>query len=565
MNTPLSPMTISYIRFSSAIQAQGDSLRRQTALAEQWCSSHGVTLTDRVSDLGVSAFRGSNTKAGLAVFLEMVQKGTIPPGSTLLVEDLDRLSRQQPETSLGLFLNIISAGVRVVTLRDGCVYEAGKLDMGRLMMSVMSMCLAHEESQKKSDRIKASWHAKRQSGEVMSGIVPSWLKIVDGKIIIDEEKAAVVREMVRLSLAGHGNIMITRMINAGHGGIATRPYVQPGFVHSTLQNRALIGELQPKKLSHINGRRVRTPVGPVIEGYYPRIISDDEFNALRHAIASRRHTGGPATSFTNIFTGLLHDSHDGSSMAIQRGSGAGRRYVSAAAQQGRAGASPFVTFGVADLERAILFNLHDHILPSLVSGNDDTNVRVDAIQHQLDALDSRITDVQQAMLDDSTTSTPSVVSMLGKMDEKRKALVVELQTAQGEQAARTLTPLAAVREQLGTLVSYYRDGSSTMTNEQRMALRNAISRVIASIGCTFSRLPNGHVADVTIALKDNRTMKMEVAALRMKPKNQRARYELVVTGQRFVIIDGSPISTAGPIGGNIVETLAPPTAETIAA
>ena len=98
-----------------------------------------------------------------------------------------------------------------------------------------------------------------------------------------------------------------------------------------------------------------------------------------------------------------------------------------------------------------------------------------------------------------------------------------------------------------------------------MELRNAIARVIARIDCTFSRLPNGHVADVTIMLKDNRTMKMEVAALRMKPKNQKARYELVVTGQRFVLIDGSPISTAGPIGGNIVETLAPPTAETIAA
>ena len=58
---------------------------------------------------------------------------------------------------------------------------------------------------------------------------------------------------------------------------------------------------------------------------------------------------------------------------------------------------------------------------------------------------------------------------------------------------------------------------------------------------------------------------MEVAALRTKPKNQKARYELVVTGQRFVMIDGSPISTAGPIGRTIVETLAPPAAETVAA
>ena len=166
---PAAPMTISYIRFSSAIQAQGDSLRRQSALAERWCQANGATLSDTVTDLGVSAFKGDNTRAGLAVFLDAVKGGTIPPGTILLIENLDRLSRQQPEVSLQLFLGIINSGITIITLTDGCRFEAGKLDMGRLMMSVMSLCLAHEESKKKSERIRAAYTAKRKGGKVISG------------------------------------------------------------------------------------------------------------------------------------------------------------------------------------------------------------------------------------------------------------------------------------------------------------------------------------------------------------------------------------------------------------
>ncbi|MFZ4778091.1 MAG: recombinase family protein, partial [Terrimicrobiaceae bacterium] len=50
----------SYLRFSTADQIHGDSLRRQTALARAWCLKTGITLVDNYRDLGISAFRGKN-------------------------------------------------------------------------------------------------------------------------------------------------------------------------------------------------------------------------------------------------------------------------------------------------------------------------------------------------------------------------------------------------------------------------------------------------------------------------------------------------------------------------
>jgi hypothetical protein len=61
-NSSPGPIAHSYIRFSTPEQAKGDSLRRQTELAEAYCRRNGLTLdtTLMLRDLGLSAFRGKN-------------------------------------------------------------------------------------------------------------------------------------------------------------------------------------------------------------------------------------------------------------------------------------------------------------------------------------------------------------------------------------------------------------------------------------------------------------------------------------------------------------------------
>src|SRR6516164_688654 len=96
---PSTPATAySYIRFSSPEQSKGDSLRRQTEDAAAWCQRHGVHLNTSTTlhDLGKSAFTGAHRKNpdrhALAAFLKLIEGGKVPPGSYLVVENLDRLS-----------------------------------------------------------------------------------------------------------------------------------------------------------------------------------------------------------------------------------------------------------------------------------------------------------------------------------------------------------------------------------------------------------------------------------------------------------------------------------------
>jgi DNA invertase Pin-like site-specific DNA recombinase len=116
----------SYLRFSTPEQMRGDSFRRQTQLALEYADRHGLELDTTLSlnDLGVSAFRGKNARTGaLGAFLDAVDADLVPPGSLLLVESLDRVTRQDPWDALPLFQQIINAGITIVTLQDGKPYS----------------------------------------------------------------------------------------------------------------------------------------------------------------------------------------------------------------------------------------------------------------------------------------------------------------------------------------------------------------------------------------------------------------------------------------------------------
>jgi hypothetical protein len=102
----------SYIRFSSRKQEEGDSIRRQIEGTREWAKHNRVHLdTSLQIDKGISAFRGKNRDLGsLAAFLRLVENGRVIPGSYLVVEALDRLTREEIQPALLLILNLLQKG-----------------------------------------------------------------------------------------------------------------------------------------------------------------------------------------------------------------------------------------------------------------------------------------------------------------------------------------------------------------------------------------------------------------------------------------------------------------------
>jgi len=169
----------SYLRTSTQEQLRGDSMRRQLEQSRKYAAVHGLDLveSDEMKDVGVSAFKGLNATEGqLAGFLRLVRRKKIPVGSYLLVENLDRLSREHVFKAFGLFSEIVSAGVIVVTLKDGLIFDS-KPDLGQMITSIVSMSRANEESELKRYRGSAAWVGKRQNADkkILTRLCPAWL------------------------------------------------------------------------------------------------------------------------------------------------------------------------------------------------------------------------------------------------------------------------------------------------------------------------------------------------------------------------------------------------------
>ncbi|WKD23819.1 recombinase family protein [Pseudoalteromonas sp. KG3] len=303
----------SYIRFSSSRQADGDSIRRQTELARSYANEHGLDLQDvSISDFGVSAFRGGNSTEGeLGTFLKLVDDGNIQSNCYLLVESLDRLSRDKVRKALRLFLSIIDRGITVVTLSDGRVYSPDSDNDMDLLMSILIMSRANNESEMKSKRTSSAWNKARL--DALSGIkaknsrLPDWLSWNNDKtdFIVDQHAKQIIQMAFELSAGGLGIELIAKHLNEhGYRTFKRQSVWRSSTISNLLRNRALIGEHQ---FYQKNPDGKRESVGTQIADYYPEVISKSLFLNVQQGmdLRNKRGSGNRSGQFTNLFTGLI--------------------------------------------------------------------------------------------------------------------------------------------------------------------------------------------------------------------------------------------------------------------
>jgi len=306
----MSKKAYSYIRFSTPEQIKGDSLRRQLEGSRQWADENNYELDTSLRDLGVSAYSGANrTEGSLKKFIDLIEQGQIDEGSVLILESLDRLSREELTKSLNLFISILSAGIKIVTLADRQEYTAASINnIGNLVISLVSMARAHEESLMKSIRVRASLEARvaNAHNKKVSARCPNWLKYNKAKDTFEMigERCELIREMFRKSIAGVGMNRISQELNENKVPVwgAAQGW-ENSYIRVILKSRMLLGEYQAH--THQSGKKV--PVGEPVKDYYPTVISEEDFYAAQTGIAQRKvKRGRRGKHFTNLLQGMCY-------------------------------------------------------------------------------------------------------------------------------------------------------------------------------------------------------------------------------------------------------------------
>lgn len=309
------PRVYSYIRFSTPEQKLGDSERRQIDMAREWAEKKGLAFDEVLNDFGFSAFYGTNKEKGaLGVFLERVSKGEICEGSVIVVEDIDRLSRQEPIDAIEtLLFGLIKKGIGIQTVgKYPITYDRESLKTSPHLIHflIQQIQLAHQESLKKSERItEARDKARklaREQGKPITSRAPAWLKINEDRSGFELIKPAAkaITLIFQMRRKGFGPGRITKKLNE------SSPWTPPknpkrktegwrgSYIKKILINRSVIGEYQP----HAGRKKNRKPVGEPIKGYYPPAVSPELFNAVQSLIeGNNKKNSGRTGEVKNLF------------------------------------------------------------------------------------------------------------------------------------------------------------------------------------------------------------------------------------------------------------------------
>lgn len=276
---------ISYQRISSAKQIDGTGIDRQDKAAKRWAEDNGFTLlTGDWVDSGLSGWTGENRTVGaLGRIIDGLRSGHIPPGTVLLIEQWDRLSREHRKKATRLIEDLLDDGLSIVTLNDGQVWSASEYDDDislpiRLMLSLEQ---AHKFSENLSRRITAAWESNTEKVKagtrLRSKAIPRWLRLVgtldDGRFeVISEVAATVIEVFSRFADGEPSNAIATDLRNRDVPLISGRhSQWRSGNIRRIVSSKAPFGILEIGK-----GRKNdRTLTGEVVNDYFPRIVDED--------------------------------------------------------------------------------------------------------------------------------------------------------------------------------------------------------------------------------------------------------------------------------------------------
>lgn len=285
-----SPQAVSYVRFSSGIQARGSSVARQSDVFERWLASHPAYVNSPLSkiDEGVSAYTKANLKAGkgLSELLSHIRSGDLKSGDAIVIEALDRLSRADFFTTLRILEEILAAGISIFTLEDGAEYTSRSVNSSQVYVLIAKAQAAHEYSKRLGERISAAYESKRRrarNGERIRIATPFWLRTTGE---IDPDNAKLVLEAIDLYLAGNGTRQISKLLSKKSAKLSN---LNPSTIKRWFSNRALIGEWENK--------------GDPIQGVFEPLILMSKFVELQNEL--RRRTTKPAPADKYELSGVV--------------------------------------------------------------------------------------------------------------------------------------------------------------------------------------------------------------------------------------------------------------------
>lgn len=371
---------ISYLRFSATLQEDGDSIERQRINTQRAVTELGLLLDGSLEDRAKSASKGHHRLKGeLGRFLAAIEAGHIPAGTVLIVEAVDRLTREGTLDVYPMLQVIIRAGIVLLVCGEAedCdefeLYDEHAINGRQGDRLHSDIRAAYKYTKRLSQNAKAK-HARRraQANEgilvIPNGVPPFWINREIGARRRGEpvhtlnSHARAVQRMFEEALADRSVRQITdTLLKEGILNPNGDAWRAPA-VGRILRDDAVLGYWTP--IQWENGRRAPVDRGHIV---YPEAISPALWQAVQDRLDSRAKVLRGATGKTvpNLFSGHSFCPSCGAGMRIDTGGGlrrgARKRHLICGAYVDHRGCTDASRYDMNLLERPILLALAERL------------------------------------------------------------------------------------------------------------------------------------------------------------------------------------------------------------
>lgn len=281
-----------YVRVSTDSLQQEDSLENQITYFKGFITANPEwEFVGIYSDQGISGYK--ENRPGFQKMIEDARAGNI---DLIVVKSISRFARNT-ETVLKFTRELKSIGV-------GIFFELQNINTlsgaGELMLTILA-AFAQAESEGASANAKMTYKRKFESGIPAHGLESTfgYKANAQGDIVVDEEKAAVVRQIFDLAEQGIWPSKIKQHLNKnGVPGCAGGDWDDTA-VFRVLHNVSYKGDLILQKTYRDSRRRQRKNEGQVDQWYiaenHQPIVPPDQWDKVQEILQKRsEHLQTPA-------------------------------------------------------------------------------------------------------------------------------------------------------------------------------------------------------------------------------------------------------------------------------
>ncbi|MBN8892495.1 MAG: recombinase family protein [Rhodospirillales bacterium] len=318
--------TISYLRFSSRPQEKGSSIDRQQETLSRVVEYYQLILDQTLIDRARSASKGDHRKHGkLGDLLKALKKKKIPRGTVLIVESIDRLTREGIFDVFKMLERIIRSGVILVT-GDNTIWDEATINSDLNHKLVAEINAARSYAVRQSEMSKGAHESKRKklaNGEEpgINGKPSGWLvrdPVDKSKHSLHPVHAETVKRIYSLCADGKSVRQIARTLAADNVPLFDgMPSWTGTRIGGLLRDRHVLGMFE--SMRWIDGKRV------VIQQEvkrYPAAVDAALWFRVREVLNSRKRlVGRRGKSVPNLFTGKVFCGTCGGRLRIDTGGG----------------------------------------------------------------------------------------------------------------------------------------------------------------------------------------------------------------------------------------------------